>query len=85
MVLKPPRERLAELIGSLLGSTLVAAAMCVVMVLVESYRADAVSVPRPEQFAWLLLVSVAGSWAVLIPSKFWEGVPRRPDGCAGSC
>ena len=73
MVLKPPRERLAELLGSLLGSTLVAAVMCVVMVLVESFRADAVGFPRPEQFAWLLLAAVAGSWAVLIPSKFWEG------------
>ena len=71
-MLKPPRERLAELLGSLLGSTLVAAVMCVVMVLVESFRADAVGFPRPEQFAWLLLVAVAGSWAVLIPSKFWE-------------
>ena len=78
LVLKPPRQRLAELLGSLLGSTLVAAAMCVVMMLIESFRADAASVPRPEQFAWLLLASVAGSWAVLIPSKFWEGARGDP-------
>ena len=78
LVLKPPRERLAELLGSLLGSSLVAAAMCVVMVLIETFRADAAGVPRPEQFAWLLLVSVAGSWAVLIPSKFWEGIRGDP-------
>ena len=78
LVLKPPRQRLAELLGSLLGSTVVAAAMCVVMVLVESFRAEAVGFPRPEQFAWLLVAAVAGSWAVLIPSKFWEGARGDP-------
>ena len=48
--------------------------MCVVLVLVESYRAAAASACTPEQFAWLLGASIAGAWAVLIPSKFWEGV-----------
>ncbi len=73
MVLEPPRERLTELIGSLLVSALAVAVMSVVMVLIESYRADAVNVPRPEQFAWLLLVGGFGAWSVLITSKFWEG------------
>ena len=40
LVVKPPRQRLTELVGSLLASAAVAAAMCVVLVLVESYRAD---------------------------------------------
>jgi eukaryotic-like serine/threonine-protein kinase len=70
---KSGRQRLAELLGSMLGSTLVAATMCVVMVLIESFRNDALALPRPEQIAWLLFVGVVGSWAVLIPSKFWEG------------
>ena len=26
-----------------------------------------------EQYAWLALVSLLGSWAILIPSKLWEG------------
>ncbi len=78
MVVKPPRERLAELIGSLLGSSLVALAMCAVIVLIESYWAGAASIPRPEQFAWLLLVSMAGTWAVLIPAKLWEGARGEP-------
>ena len=26
-----------------------------------------------EQYAWLTMVSVLGSWAILIPAKFWEG------------
>lgn len=74
---KSPRERVAELLGSLLGSTLASAAMCVVMLLIESFRADTRNFPKPEQFVWLLLVSAAGAWAVLILSKFWEG--RRGD------
>ncbi len=71
-----PRERLAQLLGSMLTGSLAVAAMSVVMVLVESYRTDAANSPRPEQFAWLVLVSLAGTWAVLIVSKFWEVSPR---------
>ncbi|MBN2477422.1 MAG: serine/threonine protein kinase [Pirellulales bacterium] len=71
LVVKPPRERFTELIRSLLAGALVAIAMCVVLVLVNSY---CFSFPvRPDQYAWLVLVSIAGTWAVLIPSKFWEG------------
>jgi hypothetical protein len=33
---------------------------------------------RPEQFVWLALVSVAGCWTVMIPSKIWEGVDIEP-------
>ena len=79
MVLNTPRERLTELLGSLLLSALSAAAMCVVMVLLNSFQGTTTSA---EQCAWLGLVSVAGAWAVLLPSKLWEGVrgettPRR--------
>ena len=45
----------------------VGAAMSVVVVLL---RGDAV---ETEEYAWLTLVSVIGSWVILIPSKFWEG------------
>lgn len=78
LIVKSPRERLADLLGSLLLSTLAAAAMCVVMVLIEQFRADATGFPRPERVVWLLLVSVAGAWAVLIPSKLWEGTRGDP-------
>jgi len=78
LVVKPPRERMTELVGSLLVSSAVVAAMCVVMVLIQGYRADVANVPKPEQFAWLLLVSLTGTWAVLIPAKLWEGVRGEP-------
>ena len=86
LLAKSPRERFTDLLGSLLVSALAGAAMCVVMVLVNSYHTMP---PWPEpdvlwwaQSAWLALVGVAGAWAVLIPAKFWEGlrgeaVPRR--------
>jgi hypothetical protein len=67
---KPKRQRLAELVQSLLVSALVAAAVWMGMVLVQSYR---VAIPRPEQAAWLLLTSVLGAWAVLVTAKTWEG------------
>ncbi len=67
LVVKSPRERIAELAGSMILAAAVAAAMSVVVVLL---RGDAV---EKEEYAWLTLVSVAGSWAILIPSKFWEG------------
>ncbi|MFZ1932695.1 MAG: serine/threonine-protein kinase [Thermoguttaceae bacterium] len=74
LILKPPRERLADLLRSLLTGALAAAAMCVVMLVIGSYGSDAVSVPKPEQFAWLLLASLTGTWAVLAASKLWEGL-----------
>lgn len=75
LVVKSPRERLAELLGSLLLSVTVTAALCVILFLVKSYSG---AVPTPAQAAWLLLVSVVGSWAVLIPAKRWEGTRGEP-------
>ena len=71
MLVKPPREKLAELAGSLLLGSLTAAVMCIVAELIGGYYNSLT--PRLEQFAWLLLVSVTGTCAVLLPSKCWEG------------
>jgi len=75
MPYKSRRERFTELVGSLLISSLVALAMCVVMVLLKSYHTGR---PMPEQCAWLVMMSIVGTWAVLIPSKFWEGTRGEP-------
>jgi hypothetical protein len=70
-----PRQRLAGLLGSLIGSALVAFTMCLVMAIIESFHGHS---PSPAQFAWLVVVSVTGSWAVLAPSKFWEPSRGEP-------
>jgi len=69
--LKSGREQVTELIGSLLLSAAVSLAACVIMLIFQDDT-------RPEQFAWLALVGTAGSWAVLIPAKFWEGTRGDP-------
>jgi hypothetical protein len=74
-VLKSARERFTDLVGSLLAGALVALAMCVVMVLVSSYLDKP---PAPELCAWLALAGIAGTWAVLVPAKFWEGTRGEP-------
>jgi hypothetical protein len=79
LVMRTPRERVTDLLGSLLLSTVVVAAMMVVMALVLSYYEIE---PQAVQLAWLFAMSVAGSWTVLLPSKLWEGtkgenMPRR--------
>ena len=75
-VVKPRLERLRELIGSLLIAAAVTGAMCVVMVLIAAHSNS--SFVRPEQCAWLFLVSLAGAWVVLVAGKFWEGSDGEP-------
>jgi hypothetical protein len=62
--------RTAELFGSLVGAALVAMTISLVMIILFSFRG---TLPRAEQTGWLMLVSIAGAWTILIPSKFWEG------------
>ena len=77
LVLKSPKERLTELVGSLLAGGLVAVATSIVAVLIGGLVADDSSqtadFQRYSEYGWLVLMSIAGTWAVLIPSKFWEG------------
>jgi hypothetical protein len=67
---KPFREKLSELVGSMLLAAICSAiASCMVPFLLQKQ-------PGSEQVAtyiWLALVSTFGSWAVLVPAKFAEG------------
>jgi serine/threonine protein kinase len=79
LVLRTPRERLADLLGSMLLSILISVALTAVMALLLGFYDND---PQAEPLAWLFLMSMAGSWAVLVPAKLWEGVkgesmPRR--------
>ena len=75
LAVKPGLDRFTELLGSMIVGSLVAVVMCVVMLLIKSYRTG---VPQPELCAWLALVSILGTWAVLVPAKFWEGTHGEP-------
>ncbi|HEY2827115.1 MAG TPA: protein kinase, partial [Pirellulales bacterium] len=63
----PPRERITQLLGSLLLSTVICFVVGLVVMLLRGRPVDTV------QYAWLAASSTLGSWAVLIPAKFWEG------------
>jgi serine/threonine protein kinase len=61
------REKLTELLGSMLLASLVAGVLCVVMALLVDGQ------PQWNQLLWLGIVGTAGAWLILIPAKFWEG------------
>src|SRR6201999_2178135 len=76
---KPLREKLTELLGSMLLASVFAAIASSVIPLLSSNQ------PTSEVMAtyiWLTIVGTLGSWVVLVPSKFVEGkledqVPMR--------
>ena len=67
LLAKSPREKITELLGSMLLSTLVALSVCVVIALLLRDQ------PQWNQLAWLAVTGTVGSWAVMVPAKFWEG------------
>jgi hypothetical protein len=73
---KPPRQILTELLGSLLLSAGVATAMAVVIsVILQLLEKLPI---EPARLGWLAFVATLGAWGVLIPSKFWEGTRGEP-------
>jgi hypothetical protein len=68
LVVKPPRERVADLAGSMILAAVIGTIMSIVAVLLRGDTSI-----ETEQFTWLTLTSVLGAWAVLVPAKFWEG------------
>jgi len=70
IILGSPRERFAELLGSMIGGALTAITMCVVLVMLNSFRTGLLA--EPQVWAWLMLAGVVGTWTVVIPAKLWE-------------
>ena len=64
---RTPRERMMSLSGSLVLSGLVCLVISVVMLMLRGQISD------PQQYAWLALTSIIGSWGILVPAKIWEG------------
>jgi hypothetical protein len=74
LVMKPLRERITDLVGSMLAGALVAVTMCLVMGIVVSLGSDEpFSSEAYSQYGWLVVMSIITTWAVLVPTKFWEG------------
>jgi hypothetical protein len=76
MLVPSSREQLADLTGSMLLSAGVTAALSLIAVIFHG------TLPKPEEFAWLMSVGTVGSWLVLVPAKLWEsshvdGATRR--------
>lgn len=63
------RERLADLLSSLLIAAVVSLVLALVMVLLRGQP------PLAEQYAWAAMVATLGAWGVLIPAKVWEVHP----------
>jgi hypothetical protein len=78
---RPAHEKFAELIGSMLMSAFVAAVLGLVMMIVGGRSMQGAVYAWGPFYVWLVVAATAGSWAVLIPAKLWEG---RDDAVTGS-
>ncbi len=76
---KPFREKLTELLGSMLLAAIFASiAACAVPLLLHKQTPS----EQGATYLWLAMVGTLGSWAILVPAKFTEGrledqVPMR--------
>ena len=64
---KPTRDRLTELLGSMLVSAVIASSLAMLGV---AFIADTFTF---ELYLWMAIVATLGSWAVMIPTKLGEG------------
>jgi hypothetical protein len=67
-----PRQRATELAGSMFAGAIVAILVALVMFLVRG-GTGAGTTPEQNQYAWLTLSAIIGTWGVLIPAKLWQG------------
>lgn len=69
---KAPGERLLELTGSMLMSAVVVGVVTLLSMTVAGMPIDG-SMQTWVHFAWISLVSLFGTWTLLIAAKCWEG------------
>ncbi len=75
---RPRVDRAADLVGSLLLSTLVVAVLSIIMLVVGSPGLDTSFYGWAPTYAWMLLTSLVGTWIVLIHGKVFEGSEGDP-------
>jgi serine/threonine protein kinase len=79
LIAKSMRQKTTELVGSMLLAAVVAAvAACAIPLMANNLNMSEVL----AAYLWLTIVATLGSWAILVPSKFFEGkleeqVPMR--------
>jgi hypothetical protein len=70
--MKTAGDRAGELSGSLLASAIISAILSLLIMIVNGEDLARGSVQTWTFYAWLTLVSTAGSWLALTAGKFWE-------------
>jgi serine/threonine protein kinase len=69
---KPVRQRVTELVGSLLTSGLVIVILGLVWLMLGNHDMTGPLTAWAPPYAWLTLSSLVGAWTVLIAQKHWE-------------
>ncbi len=72
-----PRQRAAELLGSMLFGAVVAGIVALVLVIFRGANSDGGPI-EPNQYAWLTLSAILAAWSIMIPAKLWEGQIYEP-------
>jgi hypothetical protein len=70
--MKTAGDRAGELSGSMLASALISAVLCLLILVVADKDFEKGGIQTWTFYAWLTMVSTAGSWLALIAGKFWE-------------
>ena len=71
---REPREKVTELIGSLLTSALISAILGVVMLVIAPNVYQQSVISWAPVYAMFTLTTIAGAWSILLATKQWEGV-----------
>jgi len=74
---KSPREKFADLIGSLLLAAVVAVVASGGSLVLFDVAGSSQVVPV-AQLTWMSIVATLGAWGILVPSKLWEGDEGEP-------
>lgn len=70
--MKTAGDRAGELSGSMLASALISAVLCLLIMVVADKDFEKGGIQTWTFYAWLTMVSTAGSWLALVAGKFWE-------------